>query len=239
VPLDADVQHNLAEVRRRIAAAAHRANRSPASITLVAVSKTFPLEFVRAAAACGQLIFGENRVQEAAAKAEALGDLPLEWHLIGHLQSNKARKAVAAVQWIQSIDSLELLKRTEEAAGDLGVRRSVLLQVDLAHEATKHGADARALPALAAAAVDARWLTLEGLMTIPPFPDQPEDSRPWFRRLREVRDNLIDAGIPAAHLGHLSMGMSDDFEVAIEEGATIVRVGTAIFGRRPVPVAKP
>jgi pyridoxal phosphate enzyme (YggS family) len=219
--------------------APHRANRSPASITLVAVSKTFPLEFVRAAAACGQLIFGENRVQEAAAKAEALGDLPLEWHLIGHLQSNKARKAVAAVQWIQSIDSLELLKRTEEAAGDLGVRRSVLLQVDLAHEATKHGADARALPALAAAAVDARWLTLEGLMTIPPFPDQPEDSRPWFRRLREVRDNLIDAGIPAAHLGHLSMGMSDDFEVAIEEGATIVRVGTAIFGRRPVPVAKP
>ena len=239
MPLHADVQHNLAEVRRRIAAAAHRANRAPASITLVAVSKTFPPEFVRAAAAAGQLTFGENRVQEAAAKAEALSDLPLEWHLIGHLQSNKARKAVAAAHWIQSIDSLELLNRVDQAARDLGVRRSILLQVDLAHETTKHGADAGALPALAAAAVEARALTLQGLMTIPPFPEQPEDSRPWFRRLREVRDNLIGAGIPAAHLGHLSMGMSDDFEVAIEEGATIVRVGTAIFGRRPVPAAEP
>ena len=220
-------------------AAAHRANRSPASITLVAVSKTFPPEFVRAAAAAGQLTFGENRVQEAAAKAEALGDLPLEWHLIGHLQSNKARKAIAAAHWIQSIDSLELLKRADMAARELGVRRSILLQVDLAHEATKHGADARELPALAAAAVEARGLALQGLMTIPPFPEQPEDSRPWFRRLREVRDNLIGAGIPTAHLGHLSMGMSDDFEVAIEEGATIVRVGTAIFGRRPIPAAEP
>lgn len=235
MPHAADIEHNLSTVRRRIAAAAHRANRSPADITLVAVSKTFSADHVRAAAASGQLVFGENRVQEATPKIEALADLPLIWHLIGHLQSNKARKAVGAAHWIQSIDSRDLLQRVDQAATELGVRRSVLVQVDLAHEATKHGADEATLPDLVKATLDSRSLDLKGLMTVPPFPERPEDSRPWFKRLRELRDSLVAFGTPADQLAQLSMGMSDDFDIAIEEGATIVRVGTAIFGRRSLP----
>lgn len=232
MPQDADIALRLERVRRRIDAAAQRAGRPPASITLVAVSKTFGPDAVRAAAAAGQRVFGENRVQEAAAKIDALRDLDLDWHLIGHLQTNKAKKAVAACAWIESVDRVELLEKLDAAAVELGVRRSILLQVDLAHEATKHGADEAGLRPLADAALASRALDLRGLMLVPPIPAQADDSRPWFRELRELRDRLVAGGVPADRLAELSMGMSHDFEVAIEEGATMVRVGSAIFGTR-------
>jgi pyridoxal phosphate enzyme (YggS family) len=227
----------LDAVRRRIVLTAERAGRSASTITLVAVSKTFGPELVREAAGAGQRHFGENRVQEGLEKADALADLQLSWHLIGHLQSNKARKAAAAFAWIESIDSIELLKKVDAAAVEYGRSPDVLVQVDLAHEATKHGADIKAVRDLVAAALDARAVRLRGLMTVPPFPDDPEDSRPWFRQLRELRDGLVSDGVPRDRLAELSMGMSHDFEVAIDEGATIVRVGTAIFGRRVPPAA--
>jgi pyridoxal phosphate enzyme (YggS family) len=237
MPSGADVAANLDDVRRRIAAASGRVGRDPAGVTLIAVSKTFDAETVRAAAAAGQRQFGENRVQEGLDKAAALGDLPIEWHLIGHLQSNKARKAAGAFAWIQSVDRPDLLARLDEAAVQAGTRPNILLQVNLAHEDTKSGADETAVGDLARQALAARALHLRGLMIIPPIPDDPETSRPWFRRLRDLRDRLVASGLPASALAELSMGMSQDFEVAIEEGATIVRVGTAIFGDRTAPQA--
>jgi len=235
MPAGADVATNLADVRRRIVAAARRAKRDPAAITLVAVSKTFDASFVRAAAAAGQRHFGENRVQEGLEKSAALADLGLDWHLIGHLQSNKARKAATGFGWIQSVDRLELLTKLDAAAVELGARPNILLQANLAHEESKSGADEAAIADLVRAASGARALVLRGLMIIPPIPDDAEASRPWFRRLHELRDRLVAAGVPAASLAELSMGMSQDFEVAIEEGATVVRVGTAIFGHRTTP----
>jgi pyridoxal phosphate enzyme (YggS family) len=232
MPHDADIASRLQRVRRRIDAAAQRADRSPSSITLVAVSKTFGPDAVRAAAVAGQRVFGENRVQEAVAKIDALGDLDVDWHLIGHLQTNKARKAISVCAWIESVDRLELLHKLDAAAAELGVRRSILLQVDLAHEATKHGAAESDLRTLVDAALAGRALDLRGLMLVPPIPAEAEDSRPWFRQLRDLRDRLVAGGVPADRLAELSMGMSHDFEVAIEEGATMVRVGSAIFGTR-------
>ncbi len=239
MPLAADIADSLTSVRRRIDTAAHRARRAPSDITLVAVSKTFSAEHVRLAAAAGQTVFGENRVQEGADKAQQLLGLGLEWHLIGHLQSNKAKRAVASFSWIESVDSLELLQKLDRAATEQRVRPRILIQVDLAHEATKHGADEARVAELVDAGLTAASLDLVGLMTVPPIPAQPEDSRPWFRQLRELRDRLVSKGMPAERLGHLSMGMSHDFEVAIEEGATIVRVGSSIFGGRPAhaPIA--
>ena len=231
MPPAADIADNLAAVRRRLSAAAQRAGRNASDITLVAVSKTFSADDVRAAAAAGQVDFGENRVQEGLDKIDSLKDLALAWHLIGHLQSNKAKKAVA-FGWIQSIDSRDLLRKVDGAAADAGLRPQVLVQVDLANEATKFGAAETVVNDLVKAALDAKAVQLRGLMIVPPIPDQPEASRPWFRRLRDLRDSFVSAGTPAASLAHLSMGMSDDFEVAVEEGATIVRVGSAIFGRR-------
>jgi PLP dependent protein len=223
---------NLELVRQRMRAAAERAGRLPSSVTLVAVSKTFGPDAVRRAAAAGQTRFGENKVQEALEKIDALRDLAIEWHLIGPLQSNKARKAAAAFRCIETIDRLDILRRVDAAAVEAGVRPRVLIQVDLAREATKHGAPEPDVPALVRAALDARAVELAGLMIVPPYPERAEDSRPWFRRLREIRDDLVARGTPAARLGELSMGMSIDFEVAIEEGATLVRVGTALFGKR-------
>lgn len=231
----AEIADHLASVRRRIAAAAERAHRSPTDIRLVAVSKTFGPEFVRAAADAGQRDFGENRVQEGLDKIAALQSHGLDWHLIGHLQSNKAKKAAAAFAWIESIDSLELLRKVNSAAAEAGLRPRILIQVDLARETTKHGIDETAAADLVKAAADAGAVELCGLMILPPFPEAPEDSRPWFRRLRELRDRLVADGAPASALKELSMGMSQDFEVAIEEGSTMVRVGTAIFGRRTPP----
>ena len=232
MPHAADIASNLDSVRRRIHAAAHRANRNPSDITLVAVSKTFGPDLVRAAAADGQRVFGENRVQEAVAKRSALADLTVEWHLIGHLQGNKARKAVETFDWIQSVDRLDLLAKLDAAASDTGRRPRILIQVDLAGEATKHGADRAALRDLVHAAAEATHVRLTGFMLIPPNPDTPESSRPWFRQLRDLRDELIAEGAPGERLRDLSMGMSHDFEVAIDEGATLVRVGTSIFGHR-------
>ena len=227
-----DIATNLELVRQRIHAAAGRAGRSPSDIQLVAVTKTFGADVVRGAAAAGQKRFGENKVQEALDKIETLRDLPIEWHLIGHLQSNKARKAATAFRCIETIDRLEILQKVDAAAAEAGVRPRVLIQVDLAHEETKHGAPEGDVPVLVRAALDARAVELAGLMIVPPYPERAEDSRPWFRRLREIRDDLVAHGTPAERLKELSMGMSIDFEVAIEEGATLVRVGTALFGRR-------
>jgi pyridoxal phosphate enzyme (YggS family) len=226
------IADNLAAVRARIAAAAARAGRDPASVTLIAVSKTFDADHVRAAWELGQRDFGENRVQEAEQKMGSTADLSgARWHLIGHLQSNKAKKA-AGFAAIHSIDSLELLRRVDAAAADQGTRPEVLIQSDLAAEATKFGAPEAEVEAIARAALEARAVRLTGLMLLPPWNENQEATRPWFIRLRALRDRLRSAGIPSEALAQLSMGMSHDFEAAIEEGATMVRVGTAIFGKR-------
>jgi len=200
---------------------------------LVAVSKTFDADHVRAAWAAGQRDFGENKVQEAEQKIAATRDLDgARWHLIGHLQSNKARKAAAAFAVIQSIESLDLLQKVDSAAATAGAAPEILIQADLAGEATKHGAAEQDVAAIARAALGSRAVKLAGLMVLPPWNENQEVTRPWFARLRELRDGLIANGIPAEALRHLSMGMSHDFEAAVEEGATMVRVGTAIFGKR-------
>ena len=227
---------NLRAVRERIARAASRGGRSERSITLVAVSKTHPPERVREAFEAGQLAFGENKVQEGEAKIAALGSLReagLRWHLVGHLQSNKARKAVGLFDVIHSVDSVDLARKLAAAAAEAGKVQDVLVQTDLAGEATKHGvSEAALLPALEALRGLAS-LRVQGLMILPPFEDDPEKTRSYFRRLRDLRDRAANEALLAGP--ELSMGMSHDFEVAIEEGATIVRVGTAIFGERKAP----
>ena len=227
-----EIATSLSAVRQRLARALERAGRLPSSARLVAISKTRPAGDVRAAFDAGQLEFGENRVQEALEKIAATSDIPITWHLVGHLQSNKARRAAASFACIHSIDSAEVLKRVDAAAGEAGRRTELLVQVDLAGEATKHGAPAEAWLSLFDAAADCRAARVTGLMLLPPFTPDPEDARPYFRRLRALRDELAGRGVPADMLRELSMGMSHDFEVAVEEGATIVRVGTAIFGER-------
>lgn len=227
------IADRLTAIRRRIAAAARSAGRDPSSIRLVAVSKTFPIEAIREAHAAGQREFGENRVQEALEKIASGGDLEIRWHLLGHLQTNKARKAASAFSTIHSVDSVELLQKIDTAATDAGSTPELLIQVDLADEATKFGVPPADVPQLFDAAVRCRVARVAGVMTLPPIPESPEDARPWFRRLRELRDQWLAAGVPASMLAELSMGMSGDFEVAIEEGSTMVRIGTAIFGSRP------
>jgi PLP dependent protein len=222
----------LNETRARVAEAAARAGRSPADVLLIAVSKTFPIDAVRAAYDAGQRDFGENRVQDALQKMATGADMEIRWHLIGHLQSNKARRAAERVALIHSIDSVDLLRRVDAAAGAVSRRLQALVQVDLAAETTKHGAARELVPAILDEARHCTAAEVVGLMLLPPLAENPEDARPWFRRLRELRDRLLDSGVPAGMLRQLSMGMSHDFEVAIEEGATMVRVGTAIFGQR-------
>jgi pyridoxal phosphate enzyme (YggS family) len=216
-----------------MAAAAGRAGRSPSEVTLVAVSKMFGAGAVREAHAAGQREFGENKVQEGLQKIADTADTQgIRWHLIGHLQTNKARKAAAAFACVQSVDSLDLIRRLDTAAAEQGTAPEVLIQVDLAGETSKFGALPAAVESLVRSAADARALRPTGLMLIPPWNEDPEVTRPWFIRLRELRDRLFSTDIPPAALAQLSMGMSHDFEAAIEEGATIVRVGTAIFGAR-------
>lgn len=227
-----DLALRLNGVREQIADAARRANRLPASIRLVAVSKTFPLDAIRAAAAAGQVDFGENKVQEAQGKIEQSGTLPLRWHYIGHLQSNKARKAAALFDVIHSVDSVDLLRKIDAGAADRGRQVDVLIQVDLASEPTKFGAVPTDIPPILEAAAACRWARLAGLMTLPPAVDDPNEARPYFAELRRLRDSYIASGVPAEHMRELSMGMSHDFGVAIEEGATLVRIGSAIFGER-------
>jgi PLP dependent protein len=226
------IASNLADIRARMASAAQSAGRDPSSVRLIAVSKTFPIDAVRDAYAAGQREFGENRVQEGLQKIDGSADLSIRWHLLGHLQTNKARKAASAFAMIQSVDSVELLNKLDRGAADEGRTPELLIQVDLAGEATKFGAPPAEVPRLFEAAAACRAARVVGLMTLPPLPDTPEDARRWFRQLRELRDEWLASGVPAALLRELSMGMSGDFEVAIQEGATIVRVGTAIFGER-------
>jgi pyridoxal phosphate enzyme (YggS family) len=230
--LATSVAASLAVVRARIARAAARSGRPPSAIRLVAVSKTFGPDHVRAAFAAGQHDFGENRVQEALLKIGQTSDLPVRWHLIGHLQSNKARRAVGPFASIQSVDRVELLQRLDELAAEHAAPLEVLVQVDLAGEETKFGATIEQLDRIFSVASAARAVLVTGLMVLPPLFDDPETTRPYFRRLRMLRDELAERGVPGGMLRELSMGMSHDFEVAIEEGATIVRIGTAVFGPR-------
>jgi PLP dependent protein len=222
----------LDDVRERIARAARRARRDPGAIRLVAVSKTFSVADIRAAAALGQLDFGENKVQEALPKIAATADLQLRWHLVGHLQSNKARKAAASFDVIHSADSIDLVGRIDEAAAAHGRGIDVLVQVDLAREPTKHGARPELIRAILEFAAQRQSGRVRGLMLLPPAVEHPDEARPYFVALRKLRDDLVTAGVDTAALAELSMGMSQDFEVAVEEGATLVRVGTAIFGGR-------
>lgn len=232
--LEAAIAANLAAVRDRLDRAAAAAGRAPGDIRLIAVSKTFGVPHVEAAAAAGLRDLGENRVQEALQKQAATPALPVRWHLVGHLQSNKARKAVG-FDWIHSVDSAALLGRLDRAAAEAGRAPQVLIQADLAGEATKHGAPEDEARRIVDAAAECRAVRLRGLMVMPPWSDDPEAARPWFRRLRALRDALQARAPAAVRLDELSMGMSRDFEVAVEEGATMVRVGTALFGRRPAP----
>jgi pyridoxal phosphate enzyme (YggS family) len=225
-----DISQRLARVRERIADATGRRGRRPGDVRLIAVSKTHPIDAVRAAADAGQVDFGENKVQEALQKIALSTDTRLRWHLIGHLQSNKAKKAAGVAHAIHAIDSVDLLKKVDQAAAGRTIQ--VLVQVDLALEETKFGAPEADLRGIFQEAANCRAALIAGLMLLPPLAENPEDARPWFVRLRGVRDRLGDAGVPSEHLRELSMGMSHDFEVAIEEGATMVRVGTAIFGER-------
>jgi pyridoxal phosphate enzyme (YggS family) len=230
----AALRARLADVRSRIERAAGRVGRDPASIRLVAVSKTFPAEYVRALADAGQIDFGENKVQEALQKMDQVSDRPLRWHLLGHLQSNKAKKA-ARFDVVHSIDSAGLIEKLDDAVSASGRRLDMLVQLDLAGEATKHGAREDELGAIFAAARTARAVRAVGLMLLPPAVEDPDAVRPFFRALRDVRSRLLAQGVDPSMLNELSMGMSHDFEVAIEEGATLVRVGTALFGSRAYP----
>lgn len=224
----------LAEIRGRIESAARSAGRNPSSIRLVAVSKTFPIQAIHEAYLAGQRDFGENRVQEALQKIALSTDLEIRWHLLGHLQTNKARKAGPAFAMVHSVDSVELLRKLDAAAAETGRSPELLIQVDLAGEATKFGVPPGEVPRLFDAAQECRAARVVGLMLLPPVPETPDDARPWFRRLRDLRDGWLADGVSASMLRELSMGMSGDFEAAIQEGATLVRIGTAIFGSRHV-----
>jgi pyridoxal phosphate enzyme (YggS family) len=220
----------LTAIRERIATAAARAGRSPEEVTLVAVSKTFPVEAIREAAAAGLRIFGESRAQEALPKLDALADLPLCWHLIGHLQRNKVHAVAGRFELIHTADSVRLIEALEARAGQLCVTQPILLQINVSGEAAKHGAAPEELEQLLDAADACAHIAVRGLMTIPPYDENPEKSRPHFARLRELADHLGNRY--PSRPRHLSMGMSGDLEVAVEEGASLVRVGSALFGAR-------
>ncbi|MEP7340106.1 MAG: YggS family pyridoxal phosphate-dependent enzyme [Acidobacteriota bacterium] len=230
------MQKRLEAINQRIAAACHRAGRDFFDVTLVAVSKTVEPARIRQAIEAGVRTLGENRIQEAASKIPALEDVVkennVEWHLIGHLQSNKARRAVELFSAIQSVDSFKLAARLDAIAGEVGKRLPVFLEVNLGGEEAKAGvAPGEVLP-LCEQVSRLFNLELKGLMAVPPFFDDAEAARPFFQRLRGLRDEAQQAGIVSEQFVELSMGMSNDFEVAIEEGATLIRVGTALFGAR-------
>ena len=222
---------HLEYVRNAIAQAAGRANRDAQDITLVAVSKTIPIELVRIAYNLGVTNFGENRVQDALPKIAEFHPAQVRWHMIGHLQSNKAGRVIGAFASVQSVDNLHLAQALERHAGRQGVQLPVLLQVNISSEASKEGMSPAEAPELARQIVALPHLRVEGLMTIAPIASNPEDTRPVFRQLRLLRDHLRNE-IPQCDCQQLSMGMTDDYRVAIEEGATIVRIGRAIFGER-------
>jgi PLP dependent protein len=226
----------LEAINKRIAAACERAGRQASDVTLVAVSKTVPADRIREAIEAGVRILGESRVQEAAAKIPELERLSaerkVEWHLIGHLQSNKARRAVELFDAVHSVDDLKLAERLDRVAGDSGKRLPIFIEVNIGGEESKSGVAPGAVLQLCEQIEKLPRLELKGLMAVPPLSGDPENARPFFRHLRRLRDEARRAGVGGAALNDLSMGMSDDFEIAIEEGATFVRIGSALFGAR-------
>jgi len=227
-----DITENVARVGERIASACRRCGRRPEDVKLLAISKTFPAESIRAAYQAGLRDFGENRVQEAQAKRPALSDLSIMWHLVGHLQTNKAGTARELFHWVHSVDSFRLAQKLDQATRPGAGRLPVLLEVNLGGEESKAGIGEKELLPLAKQVSRLATLEVRGLMVIPPFFDDPAQVRPFFRRLRELGREIEARNIPNVSMRELSMGMSHDFEVAIEEGSTIIRVGTAIFGAR-------
>ena len=225
------VPENFKMVTDRIAAAAKRAGRTPSSVRLVTVTKTVDHDRIRQAVSAGAAILGENRVQEAKEKIEVLGNIA-QWHLIGHLQTNKAKYAVRLFDLIHSVDNLELAKELDRQAAKTGKVQDILIEVNIAGEASKAGMAVKGAPELVRETARLKHLRVRGLMTMPPYSENAEDSRPCFRVLRELSEAIAQESIPGVAMAELSMGMSGDFEVAIEEGATMVRVGTAIFGER-------
>jgi pyridoxal phosphate enzyme (YggS family) len=229
------VSENIAVVREQLATAARRVNRSSEEVALMAVSKTFPPERIREAYDARLRVFGENRVQEFAEKSGALSDMrEAEWHMIGHLQTNKAGRAAELFAAVDSIDSLKLAEKLNTAAEKLGKKLAVLIEINVGGEAAKSGIalDSPEIEKILRAAPGLQSLSIQGLMTVPPFTDDPQGARPYFRKLRALRDAIARRRLSSVSMNVLSMGMSHDFEVAIEEGSTCVRVGTAIFGER-------
>ena len=236
------VAENIAQEQQRINTAASRAHRDPDDIVLMGVTKTVSPQQIREAYAAGIRIFGENRVQEFATKAEALKDLPdAEWHMIGHLQTNKAAKAAELFPHVDSVDSFRLARKLHSAAKDLGKKLSILLEINIAGESAKSGLapDSAELGELLKAAPELSSLEIRGLMTVPPYNEDPEQSRHYFRTMRAQFEQIASRNFPVVRMEVLSMGMSHDFEIAIEEGSTCVRIGTAIFGNRPPLESKP
>jgi hypothetical protein len=224
---------NLKIIRDGIQSACARCGREPSSVCLIGVTKTVPADIVRAGVEAGLTVLGENYVQEARSKMEQLSDLPISWHFIGHLQSNKARQAVESFDWIHTVDRVSLARELDRQAHRRGKRMPVLLEINVGDEASKSGAPVEEAEALFELASSLDGIAVRGLMALPPYDDDPEAVRPYFRRVRELLDRLRSLAPRPDELTELSMGMSHDFEVAIEEGATMVRVGTALFGRRP------
>jgi pyridoxal phosphate enzyme (YggS family) len=232
-PAQEQLSARLTAVRERIDTAANASGREPEEVKLIAISKTHPTSVIRTLIELGASDLGENRVQEAEEKIVEIGRDPVRWHLVGHLQANKARRAVNLFEVIHSLDSLDLARRLDRLCAEEGREKlPVLIQVDLGHEETKSGIDESELTHMVEGLKSLTHLELLGLMTLPPFFDDAEQSRPYFRRLRELRDELGSRGAFGNRNGELSMGMTHDFEIAIQEGATMVRIGTAIFGER-------
>ena len=227
------IKENLLQIRERIRQAAVRSDRDPATVNLVAVSKTVPTYRVRKAIAAGLTVFGENYIQEAREKIETLASHPVTWHFIGHLQSNKAKYAVRLFELIHSVDSLKLARELDKQARKRNKVQSILIQVNIAREDNKSGVTEEEAPELVREVRQLSNLSVRGLMTMPPFFNAPEKVRPYFRALRELRDRIEGMKMEKLVLPELSMGMTGDFEAAVEEGATLVRIGTAIFGDRP------
>ncbi len=225
------IADNFKTIMNRVTAAAKRVGRDPGAIRLIVVTKTVDLERIREAVNAGALVLGENRVQEARDKIEQLGTIA-RWHLIGRLQSNKAKYAVKLFDMIHSVDSIELAREIDKQAARIGKIQDVLIEVSIAGEEAKAGAAIEGVRDLVKEAATLNNISIKGLMTIPPFLDDPEETRPYFRKLRELAASIERESIPNVFMRELSMGMSGDFEVAVEEGATMVRVGSAIFGER-------
>lgn len=226
-----DIAANIAAVRQRIAAAAARSKRSPDSVKLLAVTKTVPVGVIEKAIRAGITALGENYVQEARKKIAVIGG-NMPWHMIGHLQTNKAKYAVTLFDYIHSVDRMDLAAEIDKRAGRAGRQINILIEINISGEKTKNGIPAAKAIALLQDLSAMQHIAVKGLMTMAPYSNEPETSRPYFRELRNLQQNIIKAGIAGIRMEELSMGMTDDFEVAIEEGATLVRIGRAIFGER-------